>query len=199
MKKSVLFLTAAIIIFFLIPATVYINTSISRKDYDSSYTLIKVEELEPGDIIFRRSTWMSGFIPGYWSHTAIFDGYENGIPYVVESSSEDDGIVRRISLQDYVDGKLHVMAGKVKANNTIKMNALKFAREKIGEAYFNYNYLSKGVGGTHYYCSEFVWASYFSQGVDLDSNPDFNFRYAWGVAPQEIFDSELVVQFNLET
>jgi uncharacterized protein YycO len=82
--------------------------------------------------------------------------------------------------------------GRVDADSSQIGVALAFAHEQLGKPY-DYRWYSKQVHGNSYYCSELAWASYVVAGVDIDENPGWSFKYANGVAPQELFDDADVI------
>lgn len=187
------FIALGLFVIYLV--NVFVGTMIMESRYEEKYDTIAVSELEPGDIIFMRSNLFSGFIPGYWSHSTIFVGFEDDIPYVVEAKSWY--VVSRIPLSESSKRKLHVMVGKYKGDVELRKKAAEWAETKVGNP-FDYYYPLKQEEGESYYCSEIIWAAYLSQGVDLDINPGFTIKYAWSVAPQEMFDNEDIELFNLE-
>ena len=147
---------------------------------------IDAVQIRPGDIIFCYSPSMDPIIPGYWTHIVIFVGFDHeGCAWAIESYNVGVHYIRIRSLlsRDYGDLAL----GRVDADSSQIGVALAFAHEQLGKPY-DYRWYSKQVHGDSYYCSELAWASYFVAGVDIDENPGWSFKYANGVAPQELFD-----------
>jgi uncharacterized protein YycO len=77
---------------------------------------------------------------------------------------------------------------RVATSDYIRTQAVYLALAQLGKGY-DYWWPSKQVYGDSYYCSELVWASYKAVGgPDIDANPGWSWTYAYGVAPQEIYD-----------
>jgi uncharacterized protein YycO len=147
---------------------------------------INAAHIRPGDIIFGYSPSMDPIIPGYWTHVVIFVGFDHeGIAWAIESNTAGVSYfrVRSLLARDYGDLAL----GRVNVDSSQIDVALTFAQQQLGKPY-DYRWYSKQVHGDSYYCSELAWASYFVAGVDIDENPGWSFKYANGVASQELFD-----------
>ncbi len=155
--------------------------------------------LKPGDIIFCYNPWMA-WLPGYWTHVAIFVGYDShGQGWIIESTTGWNGGpagVHYSKLQELY--KYPVIAiGRVKASQWVIHHAIAWIKTKVGDPY-DYHIWKKEVDNGKFYCSELVWAGYYVYGVNLDRHPGFSWKYLWGVAPQEIYDSHHVEIISIQ-
>ena len=102
------------------------------------------------------------------------------------------------------------------ANEAIRQKAIDFAESQLGQPYqhlgiipnddpfrWHANYNPEDPVDPYsdsWYCAEFVWASYYNQGIDLDTvypeNRENNYLEGYGylrfVSPKNIFESENV-------
>jgi len=151
--------------------------------------------LKPGDIIFCYNPSIDWLIPGHWTHVAIFVGWDShGQGWIIEATTGLTGGPKGVhySKVEELNKYPEIAIGVVKASPTVIRHAIAFIKNKVGDPY-DYWWIFKEVDNGKYYCSELVWAGYYSAGVDLDSHPGFSWKYAWGVAPQEIYDDHNVV------
>jgi hypothetical protein len=137
------------------------------------------EALRPGDILTRDSRWIS-FMP---AHDALYVG--NG--QIIDST--DRGGVQYRTLAGFVDdADDYVVAHRLKDwSEAVAQGALDYAIAHIGTPY-DYAFFGGKNTEDKMYCSELVWRSYLSQGVDLDSNQGL---WVW---PNEIVASPLLVE-----
>ncbi len=143
--------------------------------------------VKPGDIVIGHSSSTDPFIPGYWTHTGIiaYYSYYYGDWIVVEAKAE--GVVLT-PLSEFLERYDTVAVLRVSTSDNVRYDAVLFALEQVGKPY-DFFWLSKQVYGDSYYCSELVWAAYKAAGgPDIDKNPGWSWTYAYGVAPQEIYD-----------
>ncbi len=141
--------------------------------------------LIPGDIAVGHSKDIDKYIPGYWTHTGIIGWWDSSInDWIV---IEEYNPVILTPLKKFMKRYDAVAILRVKTNNNVRQNAVWFAYQQLGKPY-DYKWYTKHVYGSRYYCSELVWASYKWQGVDIDAHPGWSWKYADGVAPQEIVD-----------
>ncbi|MGQ4892924.1 MAG: YiiX/YebB-like N1pC/P60 family cysteine hydrolase [Candidatus Njordarchaeia archaeon] len=155
---------------------------------------LPVELAIPGDIILTKGSIFDLLVPGYWTHAEVYigwayrydeaRGYWHWDYYVVHSTSEG---VHYSTWADAVWGADEAALIRVKISDYIRSLAVSFAESKVGYPY-DYWWLSKQVLGSSYYCSELAWAAYKYYGVDIDANPGWSWTYAYGVAPQELYD-----------
>lgn len=154
--------------------------------------------LENGDILLCRS--YRSFVPGQWTHAGI---YSKDLNRVIEArpAGVDD-----YPLDDWgwLAEQTWVRVLRVHTTQDVRDEAVAFAMGQRGAEYDWGLAFGKQTGGTgplasKWYCSELVWAGYYSAtggGIDLDS-----WRYATAIAPGEIAQSAwaTVVAEHLET
>jgi uncharacterized protein YycO len=142
--------------------------------------------LQVGDIISVKGVIVGAAIGEIWmgySHTAIYIGNSQ----MVEAWKQ--GV--RIAPVSMVHNADCAQIDRVSTSSSVKNAALNFMKQQVGKPY-DYIWLTyiggKQVYGSSYYCSELAWAGYKTQGVDIDQNTGFHWRYGNSVAPQEIVD-----------
>lgn len=142
--------------------------------------------LKPGDIVIGHGS-LDWLIPGYWTHTGMITGYSPSIGDWIVIESDTEG-VHLSTLSDFLSRYDTVAVLRVATSDSIRLAAVDFALSQLGKPY-DYWWLSKQVYGSSYYCSELVWASYMAVGgPDIDAHPGWSWTYAYGVAPQEVYD-----------
>lgn len=152
-------------------------------DYEHPYP----SGVKPGDIVIGHSSATDPIIPGYWTHTGIIAYYDSNISDWIVVEAKAGGVVLT-PLREFMKRYDTVAILRVKASDEVRQAAVSFALQQVGKGY-DYWWLSKHVYGDRYYCSELVWASYKAAGgPDIDENPGWSWTYAYGVAPQEIYD-----------
>ncbi len=144
--------------------------------------------LKPGDIVIGHSSgFFDWIIPGFWTHTGMIVGYSPDIGEYIVVESDENGVHLSL-LSEFLARYDTVAVLRVATTDTVRINAVYFALYQLGKPYDVF-WLSKQVYGSSYYCSELVWASYKAVGgPDIDENPGWSWTYAYGVAPQEIYD-----------
>ena len=144
--------------------------------------------LKPGDIVLGHSNGFTDWIiPGFWTHAGMIVGYDSSIGdyIVVESTAEG---VHLSTLSEFFSRYDTVAVVRVATTDSIRQAAVQFALAQLGKPYDIF-WFTKQVYGWSYYCSELVWASYKAVGgPDIDENPGWSWTYAYGVAPQEVYD-----------
>lgn len=188
--------------------------TVSQGNGDDCISVIKFKELfdkdiaKPGDIILiaRPSKGefhpLSKLVPGKYSHVAVYLGKnEKGEAQSVDAW-HPSAPIRNIdwwpkSYNSWCIIRPHHADG-TEITDEERKKVVDFAKSATGCAY-NFNWprnkikLPVEVGKTKFYCSQLAWASYNeATGINLDANPGFHPKYAWGVAPQELRDSPLV-------
>jgi len=142
--------------------------------------------LKPGDIVIGHGS-LDWLIPGYWTHTGMIVGYSSSIGDWIVVESDKSG-VHLSTLTEFLSRYDTVAILRVQTTDSIRLAAVNFALDQLGKPY-DYWWPSKQVYGSSYYCSELVWASYKAVGgPDIDANPGWSWTYAYGVAPQEVYD-----------
>lgn len=155
---------------------------------------LPVQYAIPGDIILTKGSKFDLIVPGYWTHAIIYIGYVYRYDpargywhwdhYVVHAVGE--GVVYA-TWSDVVWAADEAALIRVRTSDYIRSLAVSFAESKVGYPYDIW-WVSKQVLGSSYYCSELAWAAYKYYGVDIDQNPGWSWTYAYGVAPQELYD-----------
>ena len=142
--------------------------------------------LQFGDIISVKGVIVGAAIGEIWmgySHTAIYIGNSQ----MVEAWKQGC----RTAPVSMVHKASEAQIDRVSTSSSIKTSAVNFMLQQLGKPY-DYIWLTyiggKQVYGSSYYCSELAWAGYKTQGVDIDQNTGFHWRYGNSVAPQEIVD-----------
>lgn len=153
------------------------------------------DELQPADIILIQERWIIGWIPGFWSHTVIFDSYDqNGTGWVIESKY--DGI-RKKPLKEVLEywGREKIILRLKNTTPEIQSKIMNEVYSHLGKN-FSYLWLGKEQNPDKFlYCSELIWKAYKDAGYDLDVNPGWVWPYFNSVAPQEIYDSPLTNKY----
>jgi len=167
--------------------------------------LFEAGKVKPGDIILMGKPLnpllniMGKCIPGDYTHTAMYLGKNEKGEHVSIEGWWPRVAIHRIdshpkSWNSWSIVSPHQADGKELTDEDRK-KAVEFARAAEGCEY-NLNLLGSSIDlpvskeDTEFYCSQLAWAAYYyTINLDLDQNPDFNIKYAWGVAPQELHDT----------
>lgn len=198
MKKlyfAVASLWLLLMIFSINPLVVKAGTAYYQDEY-SDYPYIDIVDIEKGDLVFGRAKNPLDFIPGYWTHVAVFIGYENEVPMVIQA--EINNFVNKQELHEFIEQRKHIMVGKVNTEDEIKSDATDWMVSKENNS-FDLWYPGKQLDGDRFYCSEIIWAGYLKEGVDIDPNPGFTWNWANSVSPQELFENPEIEIYNLRT
>ncbi|MFP4142447.1 MAG: YiiX/YebB-like N1pC/P60 family cysteine hydrolase [Thermoplasmata archaeon] len=140
---------------------------------------LDLDKLEKGDIVVVSGGPLSKIVPGRWTHAMMYIGDGE----VIESVK--DGV--EINDAEMINDREKAAIYRVDTDLETKEKAIDFAMDQLGKSY-DYTWWSKDVYDSSYYCSELIWASYYSNGVDIDENPGWSWSYAYGVAPTELAD-----------
>ncbi len=146
------------------------------------------QDVKPGDIVIGHTPGLVDWvIPGYWTHTGMIAFYNSSIGDWMVVEATLDG-VKLTPLREFLARYDTVAVLRVATTDSVRLAAVNFALEQLGKPY-DFFWIYKEVYGSSYYCSELVWASYKAVGgPDIDANPGWSWTYAYGVAPQEIYD-----------
>ncbi|MFW6196936.1 MAG: YiiX/YebB-like N1pC/P60 family cysteine hydrolase [Thermoplasmatota archaeon] len=179
--------TTSIIVIFLLVSLGFVSVVntlgtenvIAASGDDGSQNDIDLNKLEVGDIILTSGSSLDKIVPGRWTHSMIYIGEGKIIDPV------EEGVV--INDVEKVHDSDEAAIYRVEASEQVRKKAVEFAIRQEGKPY-DLGWYTKQVHGDSYYCSELAWASYKTQGVDIDENPGWSWSYANGVAPTEIAD-----------
>ena len=184
MRKEVFAILAIALAFFVFVTPGF--SSSSSSDSSANYWHPYPSGIIPGDLVIGHSDSSDWYIPGYWTHIGIIGWYDSNINdwIVIEAYNP----IELVSLKDFMKRYDTVAVLRVNTNDAIRQAAVSFAYQQLGKPY-DYEIYTKHVYGDKYYCSELVWAAYKAVGgPDIDKNPGWSWTYAYGVAPQEIYD-----------
>lgn len=192
-KTKLIWVVIIIIISILYAGNVF------YKNYFNPYAKVGEEitwnDLQPADVILIQEQWIIGWIPGFWSHTVIFDEYdETGQGWIIESKY--DGVKRK-KIDNVLKWKNRekIILRLKNATPEIQNKIIANVHANLGQN-FDYNWLTKDdVDNKFIYCSELIWKAYLLEGYDLDVNPTAVWPYFNGIAPQEIYDSDLMEKY----
>lgn len=132
-----------------------------------------VSKMKPGDIIQFHKPNLGIWNLYYWTHTIMYIGND----MIIQAGHP----VTSQNIYDYFKGKtidnLAILRAKNISLSTIN-KVIEFATKQVNKPYDIWSIwrLTKQLDppqdhpGYGYYCTELVWASYFSQGIDLDIN-----------------------------
>jgi uncharacterized protein YycO len=156
-------------------------------------------DVRPGDIVIGHGEKTDWLIPGYWTHTGMIAYYDSSLDeWIVVESMPDPG-VSLVTLSEFLSRYDDVAVLRVSTTDGIRQSAVDFAMNQLGKPY-DYAWWTKQVYGDAYYCSELVWAAYIAVGgPDVDDNPGWSWTYAYGVAPQEVYDDGDTYQIYRDT
>ncbi len=135
------------------------------------------QQLKKGDILIEHSN--GGQVPGYWDHVGIYDGNGYVISSVLNEGGHSGPIKESIEKWD-VPRRTDVGILRVKDATQAQINAaVAFAEAELHKNLpyvlpippIGYNPLPRLNGDLlGWYCTELVWAAYFNQGIDINSN-----------------------------
>jgi len=188
--------------------------SVSPGNPDDSECVVKFKELfengtaKPGDIILIAQPSkgefhpLSALVPGEFSHVAVYLGTDERGKKQSVDAWHPAAPMREIDWWPKSYNKWSIIRPVKPDGSELtddeKNKVIEFAKSAAGCKY-NFNWARNKVTlpisqeKTKFYCSQLAWAAYFYEaGINIDQHPGFHAKYAWGVAPQEIHDSENV-------
>jgi uncharacterized protein YycO len=152
--------------------------------------------LKPGDLIFCRSPKYSTLfsLAGMdYTHVGMYIGNSQ----VIETTRTPPPLSNSVGVQItplarwFNPTETYVTIKRVNVDQGTRNQAIAFARTKLGKPY-DKNVLARQLNGPGYYCSELIWASYYSA-----SNTKINLGKmapTLGVSPDAIYgDSRLTM------
>ena len=176
------------------------STTLYQKPNYSKYNLLNI--VQAGDIIYEASggSGLTGhcvMVEGIYYSTDYAQYYIRvieAIGYLSGSIGEGEGVCRGILDDDRIDSRQGTILRVSSATSSQKTNAISFCRNQIGKEYeVASGGHSTSSSATDWYCSELIWAAYYNQGIDLESD-----RGVW-VTPAEILASSKVTTISKNT
>lgn len=184
----------AMTIILVLIAPILASSVHALKNGGSGYQHPYPADVKVGDIVFGHSDKTDFIIPGFWTHTGMIAYYDDNIGDWIVVEANPDGGIMLTPLRDFMARYDTVALGRVDTDDATRSAAVDFALQRLGLPY-DYFWPIKQVYGDSYYCSELVWAAYKAVGgPDVDANPGWSWTYAYGVAPQEVYeDSDVTI------
>lgn len=195
------------------------SLKIFEKTIDFFQNSVAPSELVPGDLVFCEvkdnlvKYFKAHDVESGFDHIAMYIGKKFGMDFVIEATYIPTPKVKYTPL---IILKLYgsLTFGKVTAADEVTRDgALNFAKSQLGRPYQHISNLPENDPfrwhansdpddtvdpySDWWYCAELIWASYYNQGIDLDTiypeNRDNNYVDGYGylrfVSPQNIFNS----------
>lgn len=149
-------------------------------------TGVDICQLQKGDILLENAhgadtSKFAGFVGTYWFHSALYDGEGNVVEAAGQMRSDDKRPEVRTSpihTHDFYDGADDMVVLRLKQEHQSKIGgALTWAKRKATDPEVVFLPLWKWLNPLNktqdreFYCSLFVWRSFYEQGLDLDSTP----------------------------
>jgi uncharacterized protein YycO len=119
-----------------------------------------------GDIVFMECGDNYSYICPGWDHSGIYVGNNEFIhasPYLNRVAKQNLSLFEPLDIEFFY-GKV------ISSNEAQRINVINFAEGQIGKPYKGPDFKDPSFDSKEWYCSELVWAAYFSQGIDLDVN-----------------------------
>ncbi|MFO7818265.1 MAG: YiiX/YebB-like N1pC/P60 family cysteine hydrolase [Desulfovibrionales bacterium] len=160
-------------------------------DYEGDGNNLDLSKLQKGDVIVMKGVkkyadLIGNMFPGYWHHTAVAIS-SGGDAEMVEAWPGDARVIDATSARTADEAAIY----RVNTGSSVKNNAVNFMLGHIGKPY-DYSWLiwpgGKSTNSYYWYCSELNWAGYKVNGVDIDQNPGYHWKYWNNVAPGELAD-----------
>ncbi|MBU4360788.1 lamin tail domain-containing protein, partial [Patescibacteria group bacterium] len=161
-------------------------------------------DIQPGDILYDQFASGVGHVGLYIGDNKVIEAIghpflTSGYPGQVEQ--------RDITSWDYPERDTVYLLRVTKPNDLTDdewqqkiLNAIDFVKyqNELNKPYdWSWYHKQSDTDSPSWYCSELVWAAYFNQGVDLESQTDGPFFDSLDpVSPVEIFDDEDTEQIN---
>ncbi len=162
---------------------------VSYANSDESNEEIKTSglNLKPGDIAWRWIDAETFPLFQYFMHPLMCTGYFGDKYEFIEANGVKDVWIRIESEQWIKDKNIFEFVYRVKdeiANDTDIQNAIDFAKSQEGKKFaqlfdfYNFTFHEKNSNPNDpydnlsdaWYCTELIWAAYYNQGIDIDSN-----------------------------
>lgn len=154
-----------------------------------------LDKLQPGDIVYEtkggfRITGHIGIVEGIFRDEATGQRYVR----IVEAISSA-GVTRSILDDDRVADRIDFILRVPNLTQSQKDSAVNFAISQLGKDYKLDLKKDYSPDEPDWYCSELVWAAYYNQGVDIETN---DFITEPGVTPHDIFHNEELIRVDFK-
>ena len=175
------------------------NTKADKPEYDVP------DGVEVGDIFLMDTHYTRG-IKRIWAqpgpqndHAAIYIG-DNKFVHAVGNLRGSGAVQINNFTWFHSWAKNFAFARVTSASTKQKQDAIEFALSRIGDKYQVFFRIFRKIADPMYphfsskmwYCTEFVWASYYNQGIDIDRNGWFPFpRCAFVSGNDIIYDDDI--------
>lgn len=170
-----------------------------RADYSQNGLL---KTAKKGDLVYE-----NGLKYSFTGHISTVEGifysstYKQFYIRVIEAISKG---VKRSVLDDTraKEFKSHILrpcsANGYTITERIINNAVKFCQNQVGKKYGLdiFAHPDHSPSEDSWYCSELAWASYYNQGIDLDTTSGAYINEAVGVTPLDIFNSVFTYEID---
>lgn len=183
---SVIKIAAALVLFMLLFNFITVHAAHQSMLEEKHQTLCSTNSLspnlEPGDIVWRWS-----YIP-LVTHCLIYVGEsdDNGYAFIEANSLED--VWMPVYDIEWLQSELFPTICRVKTDQTTIAKALEFATEQIGKKFAYIHEKEFDPDTEYWYCTELVWASFYSVGIDIDLN---------GWHRNIIFDAPVIMPYEI--
>lgn len=158
----------------------------SNLDYSAMPELLTY--LKPGDIIYERN---GSFLADWVGHIAIVvdvvNDPENDLYYVLLLEAGINGVTYGLMTPNRFQEKWAIAVRLTDASDLQKENAIAWAATQLNKPWMLKATKSFSQDNTYWYCSELVWASFYSQGIYLDANDNLS-QDGSIIYPEEIYE-----------
>lgn len=151
----------------------YYNTGekLPQKANYTKHNLLRI--VEPGDIIYEQE---GGY--GITGHIAIVEGiyydskYRQNYIRIIEATT--DGVCRGVLDDERIDDKGVVVLKVRGASKSNISSAIAFCKSQIGKKYYLDFEKNTSKNEKDWYCSELVWAAYYTEEIDIETTGKIN-------------------------
>ncbi len=158
------------------------------EDYyqESQGNSLDLDKLQEGDLIMLTDLYALDYaMPGHWDHCVMYVGNDEFI------AARPDGVKTMSVSTVHNAGEAAIY--RVNTTDEVIQGAIDYTMDQIGKP-FDYSFLfwpgSKDAHSDEWYCTELIWAGYYVNGVDIDANSGYHYKYWNSVAAQEIADDD---------
>lgn len=168
------------------------GTALPQKANYASYQLL--QNVKKGDVIYEAN---GGF--GITGHAAIVEGkFYDSIQkqyYIRIIEAIDVGVVRSVLDDERLIDKAAYVCRVPEADSTQIDNAVDFSLSQLGKKYALDFAKDYSANEKDWYCSELVWASYYNQGINIETTGFYNEP---GITPRDIKNSSKIAFVSID-